>query len=208
MSYDALNCWIDSELSQALAKSVTNKQNFLKHMVSTLNKLEFQWNKAAQFACRLWIYIFIYWLLSHCAHMVILRPLAMLFKQLLHKLNVLVHCILPENIWSNQKNWFCMEKCINTSMVSWFSKSFLLKYYTTTLSQATLSFPDTLLSLYSVLTLSKINTHFVMPFLLFQLSHLAFPFRSSMPGRAVLQSPSEAWVAMVTITDGHHSDDH
>ena len=31
-----------------------------------------------------------------------------------------------------------------------------------------------------------------MPFLLFQLSHLAFPFRSSMPGRAVLQSPSEA----------------
>ena len=42
-------------------------------------------------------------------------------------------------------------------------------------------------------------THFVMPFLLFQLSHLAFPFRSSMPGRAVLQSPSDAWVLIMTI---------
>ena len=98
-----------------------------------------------------------------------------------------------------RKNGFVSKEYKNTSMVSWFPKSFLLIYYTTTLSQATLSFPDTLLSLYSVLTLSKINTHFVMPFLLFQLSHLAFPFRSSMPGRAVLQSPSEAWVAMVTI---------
>ena len=103
----------------------------------------------------------------------------------------------------------------NVSILLW-SRNFLLIYYTTTLSQATLSFPDkyflcpksiltlpkSILTLSkSVLTLSKINTntHFVMPFLLFQLSHLAFPFRSSMPGRAVLQSPSEAWVAMVTI---------
>ena len=32
-----------------------------------------------------------------------------------------------------------------------------------------------------------------MPFLLSQESHLAFPFRSSIPGLAVLQSPIEPW---------------
>ena len=59
----------------------------------------------------------------------------------------------------------------------------------------------------SILTLSQfnthfafVNTHFVMPFLLFQLSHFAFPFRSSIPGRAVLQSPSDAWVVIVIGT--------
>ena len=38
-----------------------------------------------------------------------------------------------------------------------------------------------------------------IPFLLAQESHLAFPFRSSIPGRAVLQSPIEPWQGIFSM---------
>ena len=113
--------------------------------------------------------------------MIILRPLSMLFKQLLHKLYVFVHCVLPENIWSkltkskkyiNKANLYghvfyaqfaqWTLNLPNSLHLFWLKITFLPSVscwnsipLLRPTHYATLSFLD------AILALSKINTHIV-----------------------------------------------
>ena len=59
------------------------------------------------------IFSFIDYLLTlYSVQQTVLRPLSMLFKKLLHKLNILVHCVLPEKISIITINTFMVMFCM------------------------------------------------------------------------------------------------